>query len=173
VSASESVALYDPQDERGLVVGRAPRDRVRADNLPHAATAVLLRRSSGEIYIHRRSRTKDIWPGRHDCAAGGVVLAGEAPDDAAVRELGEELGVHAVPLTVLLRTWYRDQDTWYLSHAYTATWDGPVTFADGEVEAGWWEHPARLFELLQDDSWPFVPDTRALLAHPVVAAALR
>jgi isopentenyldiphosphate isomerase len=172
MTASESVAVYDPRDEVGRVVGTAPRHRVRAENLPHAATSVLLRRSNGQIYVHRRSRTKDVWPGRHDCAAGGVMLTGEDPDGAAARELAEELGVSGIPLIPLLRTWYRDDDTWYLAHVYTATWDGPVSFADGEVEAGWWEWPARLAQLLQDESWAFVPDTRALLAHPPVATSL-
>jgi isopentenyldiphosphate isomerase len=172
VSADEPVAVYDPSDDAGRVVGSAPRSRVRAENLPHAATAVLLRRPDGAIYVHRRARTKDLWPGRHDCAAGGVMLVGESPDEAATRELAEELGVTGVALQPLLRAWYRDADTWYLSYAYTATWSGPVAFVDGEVEAGWWETPTRLFELLRDAAWPFVPDTRALLARPEVAEVL-
>jgi isopentenyldiphosphate isomerase len=172
LTRNESVALYDPLDDAGRVIGAAPRSRVRAENLPHAATAVLLRRSGGELYVHRRSRTKDLWPGRHDCAAGGVVLAGESPGEAAVRELAEELGVDGVPLEPLLRAWYRDDDTWYLAHAYTAVWDGEVTFADGEVEAGWWETPTRLLALLEDAAWPFVPDTRALLARPRIATTV-
>src|SRR5674476_1412437 len=73
------VALYDPDDPDGRVVGTAPRDVMRAENLPHGATAVLVRRSTGEIYVHRRADTKDLWPGRHDCAAGGVLQAGEDP----------------------------------------------------------------------------------------------
>ena len=172
MSDDEQVALYDPADDDGRVIGAASRRRVRAENLPHAATAVLLRRPTGEIYVHRRSRTKDLWPGRHDCAAGGVVLAGERPDAAAARELAEELGVPAAALTPLLRAWYHDEDTWYLAHVYTAVWDGEVTFADGEVEAGRWEPVAALMARLADPTWPFVPDTRTLLAHPLVRTHL-
>nr|WP_284290871.1 hypothetical protein [Angustibacter aerolatus] len=77
------VALYDPQvpaDAEPRVVGSATRSRVRAENLPHAATAVLLRDGDGlgaGVYVHRRTDTKDVWPGRWDCFAGGVVGAGE------------------------------------------------------------------------------------------------
>jgi ADP-ribose pyrophosphatase YjhB (NUDIX family) len=99
----------------------------------------------------------------HDCAAGGVVRAGEPPDDAAGRELAEELGVHGVALRPLLRTWYRDGMTHYLAHVYEAVWDGEVTFVDGEVAAAWWEPEATLRQRLADPVWPFVPDTRRFL----------
>jgi 8-oxo-dGTP pyrophosphatase MutT (NUDIX family) len=166
------VALYDPDDPDGRVVGTAPRDQMRAENLPHGATAVLVRRSTGEIYVHRRADTKDLWPGRHDCAAGGVLQAGEDPDEAATRELAEELGIEGAQLTPLVRRWYRDADTCYFAYAYVTTWDGAVRFADGEVADGWWEEPSVLYDRLQDPSWPFVPDTRALLDLPQTRAVL-
>jgi 8-oxo-dGTP pyrophosphatase MutT (NUDIX family) len=159
----EPVALYDPGS--GRPAGSAPRSSVRRENLPHAATGVLVRRSSGEVLVHRRSATKDLWPGLLDCAFGGVVLAGESPEAGARRELAEEAGVDdpAVPLEPLLVTWYRDDDTWYLAHVYTAVWDGPVRFVDGEVEAAWWEDADAVRAALADAATPFVPDTRRLL----------
>lgn len=163
MSAEELVALYDPGDDAGRVVGAAPRSRVRRENLPHAATAVLLYRTDGRLLVHRRADTKDVWPGRHDCAAGGVVQAGEDPDAAAVRELAEELGVRGTPLRPLMRLWYRDDDTHYLAHVYRTVWDSEVVFADGEVAAAWWDTPDRLRERLSDPDWPFVPDTREIL----------
>lgn len=163
MTSDEFVALYDPDDVVGRVVGRAPRSRVRAENLPHAATAVLVRRPGGEVFVHRRADGKDVWPGQHDCAAGGVVLAGETPEQAAHRELAEELGITGATLEPLLTTWYRDDATHYLAHVWTCTWDGDVRFDDGEVADGWWEHPDRLRARLADPAWPFVPDTRRLL----------
>jgi 8-oxo-dGTP pyrophosphatase MutT (NUDIX family) len=166
------VALFDPEDPEGRVVGAAPRARMRAENLPHGATAVLVRKPTGELYVHRRADDKDIWPGRHDCAAGGVLQQGEEPDEAALRELAEELGILGATLTPLVRRWYMGPDTTYLAHAYVTTWDGPVRFADGEVTDGWWETPRRLYERLLDPSWPFVPDTRELLDLPEVRVLL-
>jgi isopentenyldiphosphate isomerase len=163
VSAHELVALYDPDDVTGLVVGAAQRSKVRAQNLPHAATAVLVRRSDGAWFVHRRAQTKDLWPGAHDCAAGGVLLAGESPDEAARRELAEELGIEGVAPRALLTAWYRGPDTHYLAHVYEVVWDGEVAFADGEVAAGWWEPESGLRARLADPAWPFVPDTRYLL----------
>ena len=92
---SEIVDLYDLA---GTVVGQAPRSRVRAQNLRHAATGLLVRNGRGDIFVHRRTDTKDVYPGMYDVAAGGVITAGEDPDAAAAREAEEELGVHGVPL---------------------------------------------------------------------------
>jgi 8-oxo-dGTP pyrophosphatase MutT (NUDIX family) len=169
---SELVALYDPDDAQGRVVGTAPRDRVRRENLPHAASAVLVRRSSGELFVHRRSDAKDVWPGQHDCAAGGVIGAGEDPAGAARRELAEELGIEGAELRPLLRRWFRDDASWYLAFVYEAVWDSEVSFPDGEIAAGWWERPEVLYRRLEDPGWLFVPDTRAMLAVPEVRALL-
>jgi 8-oxo-dGTP pyrophosphatase MutT (NUDIX family) len=156
----EQVAVLD---EDGAVVGVRPRSEVRRLNLRHAATAVLLRRPDGAIYVHRRSPDKDWQPSSHDAAAGGVLGVGEAPDAAAERELAEELGVSGVPLVKLLTGRYDDDTTRYVAHVYEATYDGPLRFADGEVVWGAWLTLEELGGRLRDPTWPFVPDTRALL----------
>src|SRR5262245_46992820 len=83
----EIVAILN-EDNR--VTGSAPRSVMRRDNLRHSATGVLVRNPAGDIYVHRRTPTKDVYPGRYDFSAGGVVAAGEDPYDAVVRELAEE-----------------------------------------------------------------------------------
>jgi 8-oxo-dGTP pyrophosphatase MutT (NUDIX family) len=167
----EQVALYAAGDLSGRVVGVAARSELRARNLPHAATAVLLRDPAGRVYVHRRTQTKDIYPGMHDVWAGGVVLAGEDPDLAAVRELAEELGVHDCPLTPVLRYWYSDQVTDYLAFVYETTYDpdrnGPIRHQPAEVAAGWWQEWGELLTRLADPTWPFVPDGRATLQRYV------
>ena len=45
------------------------------------------------IYVHRRTDTKAVFGGYHDCLAGGVVDPGETPQETAIREVGEELGI--------------------------------------------------------------------------------
>ncbi len=162
---AEQVARYDPDDPVGVVTGSAPRPLVRSHNLPHAATAVLVRRSDGRLLVHRRSAAKDLWPAAHDAACGGLVLAGETPLDAACRELAEEVGIRLPPgdLRPVLTSWYRDEDTHYLAHVYETVWDGEVHHADGEVEWSSWWSQERLLTALADPTWPFVADTRHLL----------
>ncbi len=159
---TEVVALVD---RSGAVVGRAARSVVRRDNLRHAATAVLVRDAHGAIYVHRRSPDKDWAPGHHDAAAGGVLTEGEDPVDSAVRELAEELGVTGAELRPLGLSVYEDDTTRCVEHCFETVWTGPVRHADGEVVWGAWMTLAELDAHLSDPGWPFVPDTRALLAR--------
>ena len=157
----ELVALVD---ETGAVAGAAPRSVVRAENLLHSATAVLLRDARGRYYVHRRSDTKDWAPGSWDAAAGGVIAAGEEPYAAAVRELAEELGVTGVDLEPLGTHLYQDGTVRCFEHAYSATWDGPVRHQPEEVAEGRWVTPDELAAMVADPAVAFVPDTRQLLA---------
>jgi isopentenyldiphosphate isomerase len=158
----EVVALVDTE---GSVVGSAPRSVVRRDNLLHSSTAVLVRDSAGRIYVHRRSDTKDWAPSQWDVAAGGVIGAGEDPDEAARRELGEELGITGVELRPLGRHLYEDDTTRVVEHAYETLWDGPVRHQPEEIAEGRWITLAELAALLADPSLAFVPDTRQLIAR--------
>ncbi len=56
----------------------------------HTSSCWMLR---DELYVHRRTETKDVYPGYLDVCAGGVNAAGESYDTCAARELEEELGV--------------------------------------------------------------------------------
>jgi isopentenyldiphosphate isomerase len=154
----EIVAILD-EDNR--VSGSAPRSVMRRDNLRHSATGVLVRNPAGDIYVHRRTPTKDVFPACYDFMAGGVIAAGEDPYEAVVRELDEELGISGVDLVKLPEGDYADEETNYHAYLYTCVWDGPVTHQPEEVSWGAWMSPEELVRRL--DEWPFVPDTTALL----------
>ena len=162
LDVSEIVALVD---RSGAVTGSAERSVVRRDNLRHAATAVLVRDPAGRIYVHRRSPDKDWAPSHHDAAAGGIMGHGEEPAPAAARELAEELGVTGAALRPLGLNVYEDDTTRCVEHCFETTWTGPVRHADGEVVWGAWMTLDELDAHLADPAWPFVPDTRALLAR--------
>jgi 8-oxo-dGTP pyrophosphatase MutT (NUDIX family) len=157
---TEVVALVD---RSGAVVGHAERSVVRRRNLLHSATAVLVRDGLGRIYVHRRSPDKDWAPGAHDAAAGGIVEHGEEPLACAERELTEELGIEGVELVPLGLSVYEDDTTRCVEHCFSVVWTGEVRHADGEVVWGAWLTLPELDDRLSDPTWPFVPDTRALL----------
>jgi len=159
-SSDEHVSLVD---ETGTVLGTAPRSRVRRENLLHLATAVVVRHPDGRIYVSRRAEDKDWAPSHHDAAAGGVVRHGEPVDVSARRELAEELGISGVPLRPLYTGRYEDDTVRCVVHCFETTYDGVVTYADGEVVWGEWMTLPELGRLLRDPGWPFVPDTRSLL----------
>ncbi len=161
--ADELVAVYNAA---GQPVGSAPRSRVLSMNVWHATAPVLLRSGDGErVYVHRRTDTKEWFPGMHDCCAGGVIAAGESPIDCARRELAEELGVRGVALRPLFTMAYDVRP--FRSHcfAFEATWDGPIVHQPEEVADGWWMSLDELRTRLADPGWPFVPDGRVLMTE--------
>jgi isopentenyldiphosphate isomerase len=89
-ASGERVEVVDEHDHVNEVVLRR---RMRAENLRHRAVYILVTDSADRLLIHRRSDAKDVWPGRWDIAAGGVVGVDESYDSAARRELVEELGI--------------------------------------------------------------------------------
>ena len=154
----EVVALYD---DGGRPHGSAPRSQMRAQNLRHAATGIIVRDPYGRIYVHRRTPTKDLYPAHWDFTAGGVVQFGEDPFDGARRELAEELGVTS-ELESLGESEYTDSQTSYHAFRYVTTWDGPITPQPEEVAYGAWLSLERLLDRLADPEVPFMPDARAL-----------
>jgi isopentenyldiphosphate isomerase len=163
-AAGASAELVTVLDDEGRPCGVATRARVRTENLLHGATAILVRDSIGRIYVHRRTETKDIYPGAFDCWAGGVLAAGEEPLAGALRELDEELGIRGVLLRPLFSTRWRDATVQAIYHAFEVTWDGPVIHQIDEVAWGDWWTVGELTEHLLSEDIPFVPDGRHLLA---------
>ena len=155
---TEMVALYD---DDGRPDGVADRARVRAENLRHAATGIVVRNSAGEVYVHRRTTTKDVFAGLYDFCAGGVVQAGEDPAASAAREAAEELGVTGVELRPLGEADYADEHVRYRAFLFECTYDGPIRWQPDEVEWGGWVPVPRLLEML--DELPFVPDSASML----------
>lgn len=159
-SARELVAVYT---EDGVPLGGVPRAQVRAEGLWHACASILVRSADGSrVYVHKRTDTKDVYPGLYDCWAGGVLGPDESPDLGAARELLEELGVDA-PVTPLFRTRFDDPPIRYVAHLYEARTDGPFTHQPTEVVSGEWVSLAALRALANDPSWPVVPDGRAFI----------
>lgn len=85
---------FDVVNERDEPIGRAARREVHARGLWHRAVWVLVFDRAGRIFLQKRSMKKDMSPGLWDGSCAGHVDAGEDYDTAAVRELGEELGLH-------------------------------------------------------------------------------
>jgi isopentenyldiphosphate isomerase len=98
MSAAELVDVVDAEDR---VIGQATRAEVRAQSLRHRATYILVFNSQGQLFVHRRTGTKDIYPSYYDVAVGGVVGAGERYDDGAQRELAEEPASDVLPRPIL------------------------------------------------------------------------
>ncbi|SDQ63743.1 NUDIX hydrolase [Tsukamurella pulmonis] len=160
----EIVALYD---DAGRPSGAAPRSRVRAENLRHGTTGILVFDPAGRVYVHRRTAIKDVYPGLRDFCAGGVLLAGEEPADGAAREAFEELGVHGVALRPVGVRDYADPSTRFVCFQYVCVYDGVVVHQPEEVVSGEWMAPEELLAAVAADPGDFVPDSVELALHLV------
>jgi isopentenyldiphosphate isomerase len=148
--------LVDVVDEGDRVLAQATRREVRQRNLRHRAVYILIFNSYGQLFVHRRTLTKDIFPGYWDVAVGGVVNAGEDYDDGAVRELREELGVRNVPLRRLFPMRYEDASNQVHGMVYSCTCEGSFTLQASEILSGEWMDLDLLLERTQHA--PFCPD---------------
>lgn len=140
------------------MLGVVPRAEMRARRLRHRAVYLLVV-DGDRLLVHRRAEHKDLWPGRWDVAAGGVVAAGEDWDDAARRELREELGIDAEPRHVADGAW-DGEECKVLGRVYVVEHPGPFTFDDGEVVEARFVTPEELERMLASEA--FCPDSLAL-----------
>jgi len=80
-------------DIEGKTISIAPRLQLHSQTyLLHKVVHVLVFNTEGELLLQKRSKNKDIFPGKWDTSVGGHVLPGENILDAAKRETKEELG---------------------------------------------------------------------------------
>ena len=153
--------LVDIVDDGDNVIDTVTRSEMRAGRLQHRSVGIAVMSTDGRLLIHRRSDEKDIWPGWWDIAAGGVVASGESYEEAAQRELAEELGVSGVAIEYVGRAHYVDDDLAAMCRGYRVVYDGPFTFADGEVAETRWV----TFDELETmrGTHRFLPDSIAML----------
>ncbi|MCH0565545.1 MULTISPECIES: NUDIX hydrolase [unclassified Streptomyces] len=154
-AADEILDIVDDQDR---VVGQWPRGEAYARGLRHRCVFIQARDGAGRIFVHRRTPTKLVFPSLYDMFVGGVVGAGEAYDDAALREAEEELGVSGLPRPRFLFKFLYDDGaghSWW-SAVYEVRCDLAVSPQAEEVA---WHGflPAEDVERLLPE-WTWVPD---------------
>ncbi len=90
-----SEEIFDVVDEDDHVVGQATRKEVHKQKLLHRVSNVFVFNSKGEMLVQKRSLSKDEYPGRFTSSVSGHLDAGETYEQAALREMYEEVGLVA------------------------------------------------------------------------------
>lgn len=90
---------FDICDEEGMPTGEiVERSVAHSEGIRHRTAHVwILREEQGrtQVLLQKRSTNKDSYPGMYDTSSAGHIPAGMEPLESAIRELGEELGIHA------------------------------------------------------------------------------
>jgi len=150
--------LVDIVDEHDRVVAQATRRDVRLQNLRHRGVYVLVFNTHGQLFVHRRTSTKDVFPDHWDLAVGGVLKAGEDYESGARRELCEELGVGAdIQLRRLFPIRYADADNQVVGVVFSCTCAGPFRLQAAEIAEGAWMDLDAVLERTQRER--FCPDS--------------
>lgn len=88
----------DIVNEYDEVIGQDTRKHIHDNHEIHRGVHVLVRNSKGDVLVQRRSLSKDYYPGYYDISVGAQVSSGESYEDAARREVAEELGCQVTSL---------------------------------------------------------------------------
>jgi len=133
--------LFPVVNETDRILRYAGRSEVHGDNLRHRAVHILIFNERGDLYLQQRSRCKDRHPLLWDSSAAGHVMAGEGYDEAAKRELQEELGIN-VPLKKVLKLPASPQTGQEFLWVYRGEIRGNPIPNQNEIEAGAFLPPA-------------------------------
>ena len=124
-------------DATGAVIGTAPRKRCHGDpSLIHRSVHVVVYSTDGKsILLQKRKMTKDIQPGKWDTAVGGHLMVGETYEQAAAREMGEELGIHEKDqLRFLFDFKVRNEIESENIRVFSIAYDGPFFPQESELD---------------------------------------
>ena len=147
-----SQELLDVVDENDRVIGVKTRGEIHARGLMHRAVHILVFNTSGELFIQKRSMSKDNDPGLWDSSAAGHVDSGEDYYDCAIRELGEELGLTAkVSLETLFRLPASPITDMEHCIVYRCINEGPFELQAEEIDEGAWINGSEMDRRVSED----------------------
>ena len=110
---TENKELFDICDANGIPTGETvEREKAHAEGICHRTAHVwVIRRDRHGVLIlmQKRSDDKDSFPGCFDTSSAGHIRAGDEPEESAVRELAEELGICAQPSELTFAGIFRNE----------------------------------------------------------------
>jgi isopentenyldiphosphate isomerase len=119
--------------------------------LLHPVVHLHLFNTKGELFLQKRSESKDIQPGKWDTSVGGHISPGETPVEALMREAGEELGLRSfVPEFSTKYIWESSRER-ELVHSYRTISDGFMLINKDEIEDGRFWSFKEIEEILGND----------------------
>jgi isopentenyldiphosphate isomerase len=125
-------------DEEGNTIGEAPRHICHdgKSRFLHPVVHLHVFNSVGELFLQKRSLTKDIQPGKWDTSVGGHIAPRESVDDAVKREAMEELGLKDFAVVFEIKYIWESTMERELVYSYSTLYNEmPVTNPD-EIEEG-------------------------------------
>ena len=129
--------IFPLVDEEGKVIGKATRGECHSGTgLLHPVVHLHVFNAQGEVFLQKRPEWKDIQPGKWDTAVGGHIDYGEAPEDALLREVREELGITEFTPTFVGKYVFESKRERELVYVHSTVYDGPIRPSKDELDGG-------------------------------------
>lgn len=142
--------IFDIVDENDQVTGQMPRSEVHEKGLKHRAVHLLIFNKEGEVFMQKRSKNKDTWPGAWDSSCSGHVDTGEDYMTAVLREVQEELGWKpTADLESLFKLTPSPETGNEFIEVYRTVGDGPFHLNLDEIEVGEWMNIPNVLERVE------------------------
>lgn len=124
-------------DENGTVIGKATRRECHnGSKLLHPVVHLHIFNSRGDLFLQKRSMSKDIQPGKWDTAVGGHVDYGEDIETALRREACEELGVTGFMPRELACYIFESVAEREMVNTFSTVYDGEFSIDPVELDEG-------------------------------------
>jgi isopentenyl-diphosphate delta-isomerase type 1 len=149
--------IFDIVDARDRVIGSAPRSVIHAEKHRHRAVHLWLRDRQGRVLLQFRSRLKQNHPAVWDSSVSGHVDTGESYAAAAVREMGEEIGVSGVELREIASAAACAETEQEFVRIYVGETGGPFVLQEEEVERVEWFEPGTVSRNVRERPGDFAP----------------
>ena len=150
--------IFDVVNDDDEIIGREPRSVVHARGLRHRAVHVLVYNAAGQLFLQKRSMTKDNDPGLWDSSCSGHVDSGESYAVAAERELMEEIDLLVdEPMEELFKIEASAGTGWEFAVIYRTESEGPFTLCPEEIDEGRWFTPEEIDNALANEPEKFSP----------------
>lgn len=153
----------DQVDDEDRVVGQVRRSDVYRLRANFRVVHVFLLNGRRQLLIHQLSAGKPRFGGAWGSSVAGAVRAGEAPEDAARREVREELGVEVADLRLVGRTAVREEGLTKFLYLYALVHDGPVHPDPGEIALAEFVDLPRLRDMMERRERAFTPTFQSAL----------
>ncbi len=154
--ANTDMEILEFVDVNDHVVGTATRAEIHRRGLMHRAVHIFVFNDRGQIYLQRRSDTKDRHPSKLDSSAAGHVDPGESYFDAAKRELHEELGLRTQIQEALRVPACDITDNEHVVLYESVAVEEPIPDPE-EIQWGAFVEPSELTRMTQENPEDFVP----------------
>lgn len=129
--------IFPLVDEAGNIIGSATRKECHGGSmLLHPVVHLHIFNAKGELFLQKRSSSKDIQPGKWDTAVGGHIDLGENVDLALRREAREELGVHSFESLFNYSYLWESKVERELVYSYRTVYEGPFAIDPEELDEG-------------------------------------